>query len=179
MVMEAATLGGGRFWLTEAVFQHIRGVRSTQVGYAGGSEAFPYFEIVCTGQTGHAEVVSLTFDSDVVSYASLLEVFFKIHDAALDEHYSATGLSPHRSIIFFHSTEQKRTAQLVLKRMQRSTQQSLTTELLAFGAFHTAEDEHQNFYKNNRTSPFCAEIIAPKIAEARSIFKKPYSTFAA
>ncbi len=170
MALETATFGAGRFWDTEAVFQHIRGVKLVQPGYAGGQVLKASYEEVCSGETGHAEVVQIQFDNAVVSFQSLLEVFFKIHDPlALPCDGYAHG-SPHRSIVLYHSAEQKRLVQETVKRIERTCHAGLTTQVLPHNGFFPAEPAHKNFYKTNKNDPYCKEFILPKIHLSREVF---------
>lgn len=172
MALETATFGAGRFWDTEAVFQHIRGVKLVQPGYAGGKTTQATYEDVCSGETGHAEVVQVQFDNAVVSFQSLLEVFFKIHDpCALPLDAYAYG-SPHRSIVLYHSAEQKRLLQEAMKRIERFCSTPLTTQILPCSAFVPAEQAHKNFYKTNKNDPYCQEFILPKIHLSREVFAR-------
>ncbi len=172
MALETATFGAGRFWDTEAVFQHVRGVKSVQPGYAGGKTLEVSYEEVCSGETGHAEVVQVQFDNAVVSYQALLDVFFKIHDpCSLPCDGYAQG-SPHRSIVFYHSAEQKRVLQENLKRLERFCSTPPTTQVLANAMFFPAEQAHKNFYKTNKNDPYCLEFILPKILLSREVFAR-------
>ena len=172
MAIEFATLGAGRFWVTEAVFQQIRGIKSVQSGYMGGKTEYPSYEEVCSGESGHAEVVRIQFDSSVISYRSLLEVFFTIHEPRqipkTEDHIKA----PLRSAIFVHNHEQKMQALDALKRAERFSDFKFATEVQMCAEFYPAEDAHQNFYKNNRYDAYCKEFIVPKILLSRDLFKK-------
>ncbi|WP_186920442.1 peptide-methionine (S)-S-oxide reductase MsrA [Undibacterium nitidum] len=172
MAIEIATFGAGRFWDVEAVFQHIRGVKSVRPGYAGGHATELSYEDVCSGDTGHAEVVQVQFDNAVVSYVSLLEVFFKIHDPCALTCGEYGHASPHRSLVLYHTTEQKRFAQESIKRISRFCSTPLTTEVLAYQRFYAAEQAHRNFYKNNKKDPYCVEFILPKILLSRELFAR-------
>lgn len=172
MALETATIGGGRFWDLAAVFQHLRGVKSVICGYAGGHTDHPCYEAVCSGETGHAEVVRVEFENEILSYASFLEVFFKVHDpyspAMVDGHLA----SPLRSVIFFHTQEQRQVAQEVIKRIGRSRNLVVMTEVHAYMPFFAAENAHQNFYKNHKEDIYCQEFILPKIVRSRDLFKR-------
>lgn len=171
MAIEFATLGGGRFWVTEAVYQQIRGIKSVQPGYMGGLTEFPSYEEVCGGESGHAEVVRIQFDSSVVSYRSLLDVFFSIHEPKVEP--AENGIkAPLRSVIFAHNLEQKTQAHEAIKQLERYCASKLATEVLSNTEFYPAEDAHQNFYKNNRCDVYCKEFIVPKILLSRDLFKK-------
>lgn len=171
MAIEFATLGGGRFWVTEAVYQQIRGIKSVQSGYMGGQTEFPSYEEVCSGESGHAEVVRIQFDNAIISYRHLLDVFFIIHTPHIES--AENGIkAPLRSVIFAHNHEQKSQAQEAIKRSERYSDCKVTTEVQMCTEFYPAEDEHQNFYKNNRYDAYCTEFIVPKILLSRDLFKK-------
>lgn len=170
--MKTATFGAGRFWMLEAVFQQVRGVKLVQSGYAGGALDYPNYEEVCGGETGHAEVIHVQFDTEVVSYQVLLDIFFKIHDPCSLAQDDELINSPHRSIIFFHCSEQKKTALDSMRRLQRFSSTPLRTSLMPFQTFFLAEDAHQNFYKNHRLDSYCQEFILPKINLARDALKR-------
>lgn len=172
MGIETATVGGGRFWDLEAVFQQIRGVRAVQSGYAGGHTEYPSYEAVCGGETGHAEVVRIQFDTEILSFFQILEVLFSIHQPSNIAILDGRLASPHRSVIFVHSAEQKVQAQEMLKRLASTYGEKIATEIKACTVFFPAEDAHQNFFKNNRQDPYCQEFILPKIMMSREVFKK-------
>ncbi len=172
MAIEFATLGGGRFWITEAVYQQIRGIKSVQSGYMGGQTEFPNYEEVCSGESGHAEVVRIQFDSSVISYRHLLDVFFTIHEAKQTPVTEDGIKAPLRSVIFAHNHEQKVQAHEAIKRSERFSEFKLGTEVQMCTEFYPAEDAHQNFYKNNRCDAYCKEFIVPKILLSRDLFKK-------
>lgn len=172
IAMETATFGAGRFWMLEAVFQQIRGVKSVQPGYAGGTLDFPSYEEVCGGESGHAEVLQLQFDTEVVSYQVLLDIFFKIHDPCAPAQAHEVPNSPHRSLVLFHSLAQKNTALETVRRLQRFSTTPVRSSLMPFSCFFLAEDEHHNFYKNHRSDAYCQEFVLPKINLSRDILKK-------
>jgi peptide-methionine (S)-S-oxide reductase len=172
MALETITLGGGRFWDLEAVFQQIRGVKSTQCGYAGGLSECPTYETVCGGETGHAEVLRLAFDNDILSYRHVLEVFFKIHNPLNAAIIDGRLASPHRSVIFFHSLEQKNQALDTMKAMGLFSNTKVLTDVKPCPSFYPAEVEHQNFYKNHANDSYSKEFIVPKILMSREVFKK-------
>ena len=175
MALETATLGGGRFWDLEAVFQQIRGVKSVQVGYAGGHTVAPSYEVVCGGESGHVEVVRICFDTEILSYSQLLEVFFRIHNPVNAPIMDSRLPSPHRSAIFYHSVEQKSLAQDLVKKLASVVGSKLMTEIKASTLFFPAEIEHQNFYKNHREDAYCREFILPKLMMSREVFKKRFA----
>lgn len=169
---EIATLGGGCFWCTEAVFQQIRGVLKVESGYTGGSVHQPSYEQICTGQTGHAEVVRLTFDPALVSYRELLEVFFTIHDpTTLNRQGNDVG-TQYRSAIFYHGEQQKKIAHEVVAAMASVWDAPIMTEITMAPMFYIAEDYHQNYYRQHPEQGYCAFVVAPKVAKARQVFAK-------
>ena len=167
--MEVATLGGGCFWCLEAVYRDVRGVERVVSGYAGGSVPRPTYEQVCSGQTGHAEVVQITFDPQVVSFRELLEVFFTIHDPTTPNRQGADVGTQYRSIILYHSPEQRQTAEAVMAELaaNRVWTAPLVTQLQPFDAFYPAEDYHQDYFARNPNQPYCQIVIAPKVAKFR------------
>jgi peptide-methionine (S)-S-oxide reductase len=166
---EVATLGGGCFWCLEPVFDDLKGVISVESGYAGGTVPNPTYEQVCTGRTGHAEVVRVTFDPSQISYRDILNVFFAIHDpTTLNRQGNDVG-PQYRSVIFYHSPEQERTAREVMQSVsdQHIWPSPIVTELVPFTDFYQAEDYHQEYFANNPNQPYCAIVIAPKVAKFR------------
>ncbi|MFZ6656724.1 peptide-methionine (S)-S-oxide reductase MsrA [Undibacterium sp. TJN19] len=167
---EFATLGGGCFWCTEAVFQQIRGVQKVESGYAGGLRPEPTYEDICTGTTGHAEVVRLSFDPTIVSYRDLLEIFFTIHDpTTLNRQGNDVG-TQYRSVIFFHDEQQQATAQQVVKEMAMVWDDAIVTEVSPSPMFYLAEAYHQNYFRQHPDQGYCAVVVAPKVAKARKVF---------
>lgn len=167
-----ATLAGGCFWCLEAVFDGLRGVRSVTSGYMGGRRADPSYEQVCTGATGHAEVVRLVYDPALVSYAELLEVFFTIHDpTTLNRQGNDVG-TQYRSAIFYHSAEQKREAERVMASLDAAGvwRDPIVTEIVAASTFYPAEDYHQSYFERNPAQPYCRLVVAPKVAKFRNRF---------
>ncbi len=170
--LETATLGGGCFWCLEAVYQDVEGVESVVSGYAGGARANPSYEQVCSGATGHAEVVQIRFDPKRISYRTLLDVFFVIHDPTqLDRQGNDIG-TQYRSIIFFHDQAQAETARAVMRDVEASGiwGAPLVTRLEPLPAFYPAEDYHQNYFRNHPGQPYCQVVVAPKVAKARQRF---------
>jgi peptide-methionine (S)-S-oxide reductase len=168
--LDTATLGGGCFWCTEAVFQQIRGVQKVESGYAGGKTANPTYKEICTGTTGHAEVVRVSFDSAVISYRELLEIFFTIHDpTTLNRQGNDTG-TQYRSVIFYHSDAQETVAKEVIAQMSDVWDDPIVTELSPAPTFYIAEDYHQNYFRQNPDQGYCAVVVAPKVAKARKLF---------
>jgi peptide-methionine (S)-S-oxide reductase len=169
---ETATLAGGCFWCLEAVYDELEGVTEVVSGYAGGHVANPSYRAVCTGTTGHAEVVQVTFDPDVVSYADLLRVFFAIHDPTTMNRQGADVGTQYRSAIFTHSPEQEATAREVIHEVtvKRLWPNRIVTEIAPLETFYPAEDYHQEYYANNLRQPYCQVVIAPKVAKFRKEF---------
>jgi peptide-methionine (S)-S-oxide reductase len=166
---EVATLGGGCFWCLEPVFDDLKGVISVESGYAGGSVPDPTYEQVCSGRTGHAEVVRVTFDPSRISYRDILNVFFTIHDpTTLNRQGNDVG-TQYRSVIFYHSPEQERTAREVMQALsdQHVWSSPIVTQLEPFTNFYQAEDYHQEYFANNPNQPYCSIVIAPKVAKFR------------
>jgi peptide-methionine (S)-S-oxide reductase len=169
---ETATLGAGCFWCIEAVYQEMQGVLSVVSGYMGGRVDNPTYEQVCSGATGHVEVAQLVFDPAVVSFRDILEVFFTIHDpTSLDRQGNDVG-SQYRSAIFYHSQEQKQTAEAVIRELDAEGLWSrpIVTEVRAAGPFYPAENYHQDYFRTNPNQPYCAYIVAPKVKKFREKF---------
>ncbi len=167
-----ATLGGGCFWCLEAVFEQLRGVEKVESGYAGGQTPEPTYKAVCSGTTGHAEVVQITFDPVAIAYRELLEVFFAIHDpTTLNRQGNDVG-SQSRSVIFTHSPEQQRTAEGVIHELteQKVWPGALVTEVVPFTKFYKGEDYHQGYYRANPAQPYCQLVVNPKVVKARKAF---------
>ncbi len=166
---EVATLAGGCFWCLEAVFDDLKGVVDVVSGYSGGSVAAPSYRDVCTGTTGHAEVVQVTFDPTQISFREILEVFFTIHDPTTLNRQGADVGTQYRSAIFYHSPEQKATAESVIQEIQgqKVWDDPIVTEVTPFQAFYPAEDYHQEYFAHNQYQPYCQVVIAPKVAKFR------------
>ena len=169
MTREIATLAGGCFWCLEAVFDQLQGVEDVVSGYAGGHVPNPTYKHVCTGETGHAEVVQITFDPAVISYRDLLTVFFTIHDPTTLNRQGADVGTQYRSAIFTHSDEQERIAEAVIGEVAESGiwDEPIVTEVVPFEAFYPAEEYHQEYFANNPNQPYCRMVIAPKVAKFR------------
>ena len=170
--IEPATLGGGCFWCLEAVYAMVDGVTGVKSGYAGGHVPNPTYKHVCTGETGHAEVVQVDFDPAVVSYGDLLEIFFGIHDPTTLNRQGGDVGTQYRSAIFAHTEEQERIAREVLAQVDADGpwDDPIVTELAPFEAFHRAEEYHQDFYARNQNSPYCQVVISPKLRKLREKF---------
>ena len=177
--LKTATLAGGCFWCLEAVFDAIKGVESVESGYSGGQVSDPSYRDVCTGKTGHAEVVQVKFDPAVVSYRDLLNVFFGIHDPTTLNRQGADTGTQYRSAIFYHDEEQKAEAEKLIRELndQHLWDKPIVTEVTRFDKFYVAEDYHQEYYANNPYQPYCMAVVAPKVAKFRKHFmemlKKP------
>jgi peptide-methionine (S)-S-oxide reductase len=170
--LETAVLGGGCFWCLEAVFDELAGVQSVESGYAGGRSGNPSYEEVCSGRTGHAEVVRVRFDSAVLSFRELLSVFFTIHDpTTLNRQGNDVG-TQYRSVIFCATPEQRTTAQAVIAEITASGlwDDPIVTELAGAEAFYEAERYHQEYFARNAGQPYCAVVVAPKVAKFRKHF---------
>lgn len=174
--LETATLAGGCFWCLEAVYQEVPGVREVVSGYAGGHRENPSYEQVCTGTTGHAEVVQLRFDPAVVPYRRLLEIFFTIHDPTLLDRQGADIGSQYRSGVFYHSPEQRATAEALMRELGEEGvfEGPLVTRLEPIGpgaaTFYPAEEHHQNYYRTHPEQGYCRAVINPKLAKYRHRF---------
>jgi len=170
MGTEIATIGGGCFWCTEAVYQELKGVTQVVSGYAGGAVVNPTYEQVCSGTTGHAEVVQLTFDPAVVSFRKILEVFFTIHDpTTLNRQGNDVG-TQYRSVIYYHNPEQHELARQVIAEMASVWDAPIVTELSPLPVFYRAEDYHQNYYRQHPDQGYCAFVVATKVAKFRKMF---------
>ncbi|GAA4024283.1 peptide-methionine (S)-S-oxide reductase MsrA [Actimicrobium antarcticum] len=170
MATEIATLGGGCFWCTEAVFQQLNGVTAVESGYTGGSVPNPSYEAVCNGTTGHAEVVRITFDNAVVSYRELLEIFFTIHDPTTPNRQGADVGTQYRSVIYFHTPQQQDTAKHVIAEMANVWDAPIVTELSPETTYYKAEDYHQNYFVQHPQQGYCAFVVAPKVVKFRKMF---------
>ena len=169
---EVSALGGGCFWCLEAVYDQLKGVESVESGYMGGSLANPTYEAICTGTTGHAEVVQVTFDPQVVSFREILEVFFAIHDpTTLNRQGNDVG-TQYRSAIFYHSPQQKETAEDAIENFTKEQIFSapIVTEVVPAATFYVAEDYHQEYFIRNPSQPYCAYLINPKLVKFRQQF---------
>lgn len=167
--MQVATLGGGCFWCLEAIYQDVQGVSSVVSGYAGGHVKNPTYREVCTDTTGHAEVVQVTFDPQVISYRDILDIFFAVHDpTTLNRQGNDIGIQ-YRSVIFYHDAEQERIAQETMRALTeaKAFRDPIVTELKPFTEFYVAEDYHQEYFNNNPNQPYCRMIVAPKVAKFR------------
>jgi peptide-methionine (S)-S-oxide reductase len=170
--LEIATLGGGCFWCLEAVYDEMEGVTSVESGYMGGHLANPDYRSVCTGASGHVEVVQVTFDPDLTSYREILEVFFAIHDpTSLNRQGNDSG-PQYRSVIFFHSDAQHETAAKLMAQLdgEGAWRNPIVTELRPATTFYVAEDYHQEYFRNNPQQPYCTFVVTPKLKKFREKF---------
>ncbi len=171
---EVATLGAGCFWCVEAVFIRLNGVEKVQSGYSGGKIPNPTYREVTSGLTGHAEVVQITYNPKVISYAKLLEVFFKTHDPTTLNRQGADVGTQYRSAIFYHSDDQRMIAEEVKQMLEQAAiwKSPIVTEISPFSAFYKAEDYHQNYFANNKNQPYCQMVISPKIDKLERLLKE-------
>ncbi len=169
---DIATLAGGCFWCLEAVYEQLKGVEKVVSGFMGGTARQPSYEQVCTGKTGHAEVVQLTYDPAVVSYDDLLRIFFTIHDPTQLNRQGADIGTQYRSAIFVHSPEQQQAAEAIIAELsgQGLWDKPVVTQVVPAGEFWPAEGYHQGYFGNNPNQPYCAAVIAPKVAKFRKLY---------
>ncbi|MGW8282444.1 MAG: peptide-methionine (S)-S-oxide reductase MsrA [Gemmatimonadota bacterium] len=170
--MEKATFGGGCFWCTEAVFEQIEGVESIESGYSGGHVADPTYEQVCGGDTGHAEVVQVTFDPQVITYHDILEIFFATHDPTTRDRQGNDVGAQYRSVIFAHDEEQERVARELIEALDadRVFEAPIVTQVEKLDRFWRAEESHQEYFAQNSGQPYCVFVIAPKVTKLRKQF---------
>jgi len=170
---EQATFGAGCFWCTEAVFQQLKGVLAVQSGYSGGAVKDPTYEQVCSGATGHAEVIQITYDPKVIAYSELLEVFWKTHDPTTLNRQGNDRGPQYRSVIFYHTPAQKEQAEHYKLKLNAAGAfaGSIVTEIAPFTAFYPAEDYHQNYYLDNSRQPYCNLVIGPKVEKFQKVFQ--------
>ncbi len=163
--METAVLAGGCFWCTETLFQDLKGVEKVESGYSGGTTKSPTYAEVCTGTTGHAEVIKISFDPSVISFEQILTVFFHVHDPTTLNRQGADVGTQYRSAVFYNSPEQKRTAEKVIEDIAKSKLWSdpIVTEVTSLGDYYPAEDYHQDYFNNNPEKSYCSFVIAPKV----------------
>jgi peptide-methionine (S)-S-oxide reductase len=172
MPTETATLAGGCFWCLEAVFRELKGVERAVSGYAGGHPPNPSYELVCTGTTGHAEVVQVTYDPAVISYGDLLDVFFTIHDPTTLDRQGPDHGSQYRSAVFYQTPAQQRQAEekIAALGVEQVWDDPIVTEIVPLATFSPAEEYHQDYFRRNPGQGYCRAIIAPKVAKARKLF---------
>lgn len=171
--IETATLGGGCFWCLEAVFLEVEGVEDVRSGYCGGETRDPSYREVCTGATGHAEVVRVDFDPSLITFREVLETFFDIHDPTTLNRQGADIGTQYRSVVFYRDEEQRRIAAEVIEELEESGvwEDPIVTELVPGKEFYPAEDYHQDYYNRNPSQPYCQFVIAPKVKKFRHRFR--------
>jgi peptide-methionine (S)-S-oxide reductase len=171
--LETITLGGGCYWCVEAVYENLDGVKSVVSGFSGGKVADPTYEEVCTGETGHAEVVQITYDTTVTDLNEIFKVFFTVHDPTTLNRQGADVGTQYRSVIFYKNEEQKKAAQSIIAELNKAKvyNNPIVTKVEPFTKFYKAEDYHQNYYANNKSQPYCKMVIQPKIEKFEKIFK--------
>ena len=167
---EKATFGGGCFWCTEAIFQQLRGVLSVESGYSGGSMGDPSYQAVCSGTTGHAEVIQIKFDPEGITYEDLLRIHLSTHNPTSLNQQGADKGTQYRSIILTHNSEQQERAEGIIDELQRFFDEPIVTEIQPFKAFYKAEDNHQNYYERNSSGRYCQSVINPKLVNLRKLF---------
>ncbi|WP_300369301.1 peptide-methionine (S)-S-oxide reductase MsrA [Hydrogenimonas sp.] len=170
--LEKATLGGGCFWCLEAVYENVKGVEDVVSGYAGGHTDHPSYQDVCSGTTGHAEVVQITYDPDIVSYEDLLKIFWTVHDPTTPNRQGADVGTQYRSVIFYHNNDQKSIAEKSRAEVQRHFNAPIVTEIAPLTKFWPAEDYHQDYFRKNPYHGYCQAVVAPKVDKFRRHFKE-------
>jgi len=170
---EIATLGSGCFWCTEAIFEELEGVEKVESGYMGGQTLNPTYKDICTGETGHAEVCQITFNPEIISFTDLLEVFWQVHNPTTLNRQGADVGTQYRSVIFYHSEEQKQIAENLITELDKSGawDDPIITEISAAEKFYIAENYHQNYFNQNKSQPYCSFVIKPKQEKFRKAFK--------
>ena len=168
--LSIATFGGGCFWCIEAVIQRLKGVESIKSGFSGGFIKNPPYREVCTGRTGHAEVIQVTFNPDIISYHDLIYIFMTSHDPTTLNRQGGDSGTQYRSIILYHDDEQKETAEKILKEVHPAYPDPIVTQLEPFEVFYKAEEEHQNYYNENQDARYCQVVIDPKIQKLQKIY---------
>lgn len=171
--LQLATFGSGCFWCTEAIFLNVDGVTKVESGYSGGKVKNPTYKEICSGLTGHAEVIQLTYDPSKISYDELLEIFWMTHDPTTLNRQGADEGTQYRSVIFYHNDEQKKLAQTYLKKLEQEKvfDSPIVTEISPLSVFYKAEDYHQNYYNLNSSAPYCSYVITPKLEKFKKVFK--------
>lgn len=169
---QIATLAGGCFWCLEAAFNELKGVENVVSGYAGGNVPHPTYEQVCTGETGHAEAVQITFDTDLLSFGDLLRIFFSLHDPTTLNRQGPDAGTQYRSAIFYHDETQRVEAEEVIRELTQAGlwDNPIVTEVMPFTNFYPAEAYHQNYFARNPWQPYCRTVVAPKVAKFRKQF---------
>lgn len=175
---ETITLGGGCYWCVEAVYENLKGVKSVVSGFSGGKINNPSYEEVCSGTTGHAEVVQITFDKNVTSLDEIFKVFFTVHDPTTLNRQGADRGTQYRSVIFYNNEEQKQEAQSIIAELKKAKAYNdpIVTTIEPLTKFYKAEDYHQNYYANNKNQPYCQMVIQPKLEKFEKVFKDKLKT---
>lgn len=169
--LQVATVGGGCFWCTEAVFQELKGVEKVVSGYSGGdAPGHPTYREICSGLTGHAEVVQITFDANIISYEDILFIFMTTHDPTTMNKQGADVGTQYRSVIYYHDEAQKQIAEAVIEKVADYYDNPIVTEISPLEIFYKAEDYHQNYYSNNKEQGYCSFVITPKLAKLRKLY---------
>jgi len=171
--LETITVGGGCYWCVEAVYENLDGVKAVVSGFSGGNVANPTYEEVCTGETGHAEVVQITYDKTVTDINEIFKVFFTVHDPTTLNRQGADVGTQYRSVIFYKNDEQRKAAQSIIAELNKAKvyNSPIVTKVEPFKKFYKAEDYHQNYYANNKNQPYCKMVIQPKIEKFEKVFK--------
>lgn len=171
--LEEATFGSGCFWCTEAMFQQLKGVSKVVSGYSGGTTKNPTYEEVCSGTTGHAEVIRVTYDPKVISYPKLLEVFWKTHDPTTLNRQGADKGTQYRSVVFYHNESQEKLAREYMKKLDASGafDAPIVTQIAAMKEFYPAEDYHQNYFRDNPSNQYCTFVVKKKVQKFKEVFK--------
>ena len=171
--LDTIALGGGCYWCVEAVYENLNGVKSVVSGFSGGKNANPTYEEVCTGTTGHAEVVQITFDKNVTDINEIFKVFFTVHDPTTLNRQGADVGTQYRSVIFYKNAEQKKAAESIITELNKAKvyNSPIVTKVEPFKAFYKAEDYHQDYYSNNKNQPYCKMVIQPKLEKFEKVFK--------
>jgi peptide-methionine (S)-S-oxide reductase len=170
MAKQEIVLGGGCFWCLEAVYQEVKGVEQVENGYAGGHVPNPSYEAICTGTSGHAEVVRVVYDTDVISCRDILEIFFTIHDPTTRNRQGNDIGPQYRSVIFFNTEHQEEIAKLVIAAMANVWDAPIVTQLLPNNVYYKAEAHHQNYFRQHPNQGYCAMVVAPKVVKLRKLF---------
>jgi peptide-methionine (S)-S-oxide reductase len=175
--LETAALGGGCFWCLDAVYRGLNGIVKVESGYAGGTLDSPTYEVVCSGRTGHAEVVQISFDPTVISYRELLDIFFVIHDPTTLNRQGADAGTQYRSVVFYHSDAQRETAESMIRELDIEGRHDakIVTEVAPAPKFYVAEPYHQDYFVQNPGQGYCRAVVAPKVAKARKAFFEKYA----
>ncbi|MBT3189090.1 MAG: peptide-methionine (S)-S-oxide reductase MsrA [Anaerolineae bacterium] len=171
MPQEITTLAGGCFWCLEAVYLDLQGVTKVESGYSGGEMPNPSYDAICTGTTGYAEVVQISFDPEIISFDDLLRIFFTIHDPTTLNRQGADVGTQYRSAIFYHSAEQKESAEKIITEVASEWANPIVTEVVPLEEYYPAEDYHQDYFANNANQPYCRAVVAPKVDKFRKKFE--------